>query len=136
MSERLQTTEAVRRRMSAQKRGDTELELELRRALFAAGYRYRVGYPVPSMPRRSIDIAFPRREVAVFIDGCFWHRCPEHYVAVKNNSDWWEAKLQRNVERDQETVQELDSQGWRVVRVWEHEDPSEALARVVEVLDA
>lgn len=120
--------------MSTQKRAGTGLEIALRRALFAAGYRYRVDYPVPGMPRRSIDIAFTRRKVAVFVDGCFWHRCPEHYVAVKNNSSWWEAKLQRNVERDHETTEWLDQQGWRVIRVWEHESAQDALSRLTGVL--
>lgn len=135
MRERLQTTPEVRKRMAAQRRVDTQLELALRRALFAEGYRYRVAYPVPGMPRRTIDICFPRRKVAVFIDGCFWHRCPEHYVAVKNNSMWWEAKLQRNVERDQETTEKLVGQGWRVVRIWEHEAPAEALGRLTDALE-
>lgn len=134
MPERLPTTDEVRRRMSAQKRTDTKLELELRRALFAAGFRYRVGYRVPGMPRRTIDIAFPGKKVAVFIDGCFWHRCPEHYVPVKNNAEWWEAKLARNVERDAETTAALEESGWRVVRIWEHEEVADALLRLGSIL--
>lgn len=120
--------------MSAQKRADTKLELELRHALFAAGYRYRVGYPVPGMPRRSIDICFPRRKVAIFVDGCFWHRCPEHYVPVKNNAAWWETKLDRNVERDRDTRASMEQVGWRVVRVWEHESVDDAFGRVERML--
>lgn len=135
MSENLPTTEGVRRRMSAQKVADTKLELALRRGLFAEGYRYRVGYPVPGMARRTIDIAFPRRKVAVFIDGCFWHRCPEHYVPVKNNAEWWEAKLGRNVDRDAETTAVLTAQDWTVVRVWEHESVEHALGRITRVLE-
>lgn len=136
MTQHLETTQAVRKRMAAQKRADTKLELELRHALFAAGYRYRVGYPVPGMARRSIDVAFPGRKVAIFIDGCFWHRCPEHYVAVKNNAEWWETKLGRNVERDLETTAWLKASGWLVVRVWEHESVADVLHRLIPVLQS
>lgn len=95
--------------------------MQFRRALFAQGLRYRVNYPVPGLPRRTIDIAFPKQKVAVFVDGCFWHSCPEHSVPPKSNSAWWQDKLRRNVERDCETGEALESFGWRVVRIWEHD---------------
>lgn len=135
MAKQLPTTDAVRARMSAQKTVDTRAEIELRRGIHADGYRFRVGYPVPGMPRRSIDICFTRLKVAVFVDGCFWHRCPIHSVDIKNNSEWWIEKLERNVHRDEETTQWLEAQGWTVVRVWEHDQGVEARQRISHVLE-
>lgn len=126
----------VRRRMSRQARVGTGPELEVRRILHAMGRRYRVAMPVPGRPRRSMDIAFPRQQVGVFIDGCFWHSCPEHGNAPKNNGLWWAAKLQANVERDRETDDALRSLGWTPLRIWEHVPPAEAAALIVRALDA
>lgn len=117
----LPPSEPVRRRMQAQRRAGTEPELRLRRELHRRGLRFRVGVPVPRQPRRSIDIAFPRTRLAVFVDGCFWHSCPEHSVPSKSNSDFWTAKLLANVERDRATSAHLQAFGWTVIRVWEHE---------------
>ena len=108
--------------MSQLRRRDNEAELAVRRLLHAAGYSYRVAYPVPGMPRRTIDIAFTRAKVAVFIDGCFWHGCPEHGTKPTSNAEWWATKLAANVARDLDTTQWLESQGWTVLRFWEHED--------------
>jgi DNA mismatch endonuclease (patch repair protein) len=82
------------------------------------------------MPRRSIDIAFSRAKIAVFLDGCFWHGCPQHSSQPKANADWWRRKLDKNIARDHETTQHLESKGWTVLRFWEHEVPS-AVADVV-----
>lgn len=117
--------------MVGQLRAGTTPEMLLRRELHARGLRYRVGYRVPGLPRRTIDIAFTRAKVAVFVDGCFWHRCPEHFIPVKRNADWWSSKLQANVERDRDTDRVLSQLGWTVVRIWEHEEPC-AAADVVE----
>lgn len=108
--------------------------MDLRRNLFARGLRYRVGLKVPGNRRRTIDIAFTRAKVAVFVDGCFWHRCPQHSVPVKNNADWWTSKLDANVRRDRETDQMLLADGWRVLRFWEHEDPQAAAALVARAV--
>lgn len=115
------SSEAVRSRLSQQATRDTKPELVLRRELHRRGLRYRVNYPVPGLPRRTIDIAFPRRKVAVFVDGCFWHGCPEHSVASKSNSKWWQTKLASNVKRDADTKRALETLGWHVERVWEHD---------------
>lgn len=112
----------VRTRMRIQRTASTNPEVALRRELHRRGLRYRVTHPVPGRPRRTIDIAFTRAKVAVFVDGCFWHKCPEHFVTVKHNQAWWETKLDRNVTRDRETDQLLEESGWIVIRVWEHED--------------
>lgn len=103
----------------------------MRKLLHAAGLRYRVNFPVPGMPRRTIDIAFSRVKVAVFLDGCFWHGCPEHATHPKANAEWWRQKLTKNIIRDQETTRHLESQGWTVLRFWEHEVPK-SIAEVVE----
>jgi DNA mismatch endonuclease (patch repair protein) len=108
--------------MKVQRRADTNPELRLRKRLHAKGLRYRVGVKVPGNRRRTIDIAFTKARVAIFVDGCFWHACPVHSVPVKNNSTWWAQKLQSNVTRDRSTDEMLRAQGWEVVRIWEHED--------------
>ncbi len=112
--------------MAKQRRRDTTAEIEVRRLLHARGLRYRVDAALPGLPRRRADLTFTSSRVVVFIDGCFWHGCPEHKTAPKTNAEWWAAKLARNAERDRETDTHLTELGWRVVRVWEHEDPERA----------
>ncbi|MGV9271842.1 very short patch repair endonuclease [Streptomyces griseosporeus] len=120
----------VSARMSRQASKDTAVELAVRRLLHAAGLRYRVEYPVPGMPRRRIDVAFPRAKVAVLIDGCFWHGCPQHATQPKANAEWWRAKLDRNMARDRETTECLVAQRWTVLRFWEHETPADVAVQV------
>lgn len=126
--------EHVRTRMSQQARTGTRPEMNVRRLLHASGKRYRVAYPVPGKPRRTIDIAFPGTKVAVFIDGCFWHRCPQHSNAPANNRDWWATKLAANVKRDEDTDATLAAAGWRSVRIWEHESAATAVAVISDAL--
>ncbi|MGC2207523.1 MAG: very short patch repair endonuclease [Candidatus Dormiibacterota bacterium] len=118
--------------MRANPSRDTGPELRLRRKLHAAGLRYRVNYAirVDDGRRTSPDIAFTRAKLAVFVDGCFWHSCPEHGSVPKTNSHYWPAKLRRNVERDQETTRRLQLAGWEVVRCWEHESPHVVAMRI------
>ncbi|WP_082573752.1 MULTISPECIES: very short patch repair endonuclease [unclassified Nocardioides] len=132
--DRSEPTEHVRSRMQAQLRAGTQPELALRRELYRRGLRYRLGTKVPGRPRRTIDIAFPRQRVAVFVDGCFWHQCPVHSVAVKNNGAWWRQKLAANVARDGTTNASLEASGWVVLRFWEHELATEAADVVESVL--
>lgn len=113
---------AVSARMSMQPRRDTVPELAVRRVLHSAGLRYRVAYPIPGQRRRTIDIAFTRAQLAVFIDGCFWHGCPEHGTAPKVNSAWWQGKISANQARDRDTDRLLRELGWTTLRYWEHED--------------
>ena len=134
MVERLQTSQVVRRRMAMQATRDTEPELLLRRVLHGRGLRYRLHRrPIDGL-RRTADIVFSGRRLAVFVDGCFWHGCPEHGSLPKNNRSWWEAKLSANTLRDRETDEALRAAGWGVLRIWEHEDPEAAADRVVEQL--
>lgn len=124
----------VRTRMQLQRTHGTEPELELRRRLWSKGLRYRVGLKVPGNSRRTIDIAFTKARVAVFVDGCFWHRCPEHSVPVKNNGTWWEKKLLGNAERDRSTDASLVAAGWLVLRFWEHADMDDAATQVARAV--
>jgi DNA mismatch endonuclease (patch repair protein) len=116
--------------MSRQVSKDTAVELAVRRLLHASGLRYRVEYPVPGMPRRRLDVAFPGLKLAVLIDGCFWHGCPEHATRPKSNAEWWRQKLERNMARDTETNEHLMAAGWEVLRFWEHEAPQDVAIRV------
>lgn len=112
--------------MRANRSRDTRPELALRSELFRRGLRYRVNFrPLPSM-RRTADLAFTRPKLAVFVDGCFWHGCPDHYSAPVTNGDFWAAKVSRNRERDLDTNRRLNEAGWSVLRVWEHMAPKEA----------
>lgn len=113
---------------------DTKPELAIRRLVHAEGLRYRVAYRPEKSVRRSADLVFTRRRVAVFVDGCFWHACPQHYVPPKTNSAYWTNKIEGNARRDRDTDRLLSDAGWRVVRVWEHEDPRSAAAAIVEAV--
>ena len=113
------TSEATRASMLGNRSRDTLPELALRRLLHARGLRYRVhARPLPEF-RRTADLVFRPARVAVFVDGCFWHRCPEHGTHPKANSDYWTPKLDRNVARDRETDERLRREGWLVIRAWE-----------------
>lgn len=119
--------EHVARQMRAMPRRDTAIEVALRRELHRIGLRYRTH--VRALPGRP-DIAFTRAKIAIFVDGCFWHKCPTHGTAPKNNGSWWAAKLNENVARDQRKDQKLRDMGWQAVHVWEHEDPVIAAAAI------
>lgn len=113
---------------------DTSPELLLRQELHRRGLRYRVHRrPEPAI-RTTPDVVFGPARVVVFVDGCFWHRCPDHGVLPKRNGDWWRAKLIANEERDRRNDEALAACGWRVIRIWEHEDPSVAADRLCEIL--
>ena len=122
---------ALSAKMSTLARRDTKPELLLRRELHRRGLRYRLQVKVPGNNRRTIDIALTRVLVAVYVDGCFWHGCPEHVHRPKTNSDWWEWKIAGNRARDRDTDRLLTEAGWHVLRIWEHEPP-EVAADVVE----
>jgi DNA mismatch endonuclease, patch repair protein len=117
--------------MRRQRRRDTLAEVELRRRLHATGLRFRIDRrPVPGV-RRTADLVFGPARVAVFVDGCFWHGCPDHGTWPKSNAEWWRAKIEANRARDRDTDLRMAGAGWTVVRVWEHEDPDDAATRVL-----
>ena len=128
------STPSTRHRMQVQRSRDTNPELLLRRHLHARGWRFRVDRPPLAGVRRRADIVFGGQKVAIFVDGCFWHACPQHGTWPKTNADWWRHKLERNQQRDQETDQLLKAAGWSVIRIWEHEGVSDAAQRVEEAL--
>lgn len=121
---------AARRTMQGNRRRDTKPEIALRSALHARGWRFRVQYPVPGRSRRSMDIAFTRRRVAVLVDGCFWHGCADHGSRPATNSAYWSEKVRRNRVRDADTDLALHEAGWTVIRIWEHESVMTAVAIV------
>jgi DNA mismatch endonuclease, patch repair protein len=123
--------------MRAIKRTGTKPELALRSALHRQGYRFRKDYRLDLAPGTRVrpDIAFTARRVAVFVDGCFWHVCPEHGRDPRVNEWYWAPKLRRNMERDRAADAALAAAGWQVVRVWEHESLDAAIAAVVAALD-
>ncbi|ALG13357.1 very short patch repair endonuclease [Kibdelosporangium phytohabitans] len=130
----LETAPSVSKRMSKQKSRNTQVEVELRKALFAAGLRYRIHVrPIPGV-RREADIVFRSARVAVFVDGCFWHGCPQHATWPKNNAAFWRTKIETNRRRDTDTDARLDEAGWLSVRVWEHEPVRAAAERVREIV--
>jgi DNA mismatch endonuclease (patch repair protein) len=121
--------------MRANRGRDTGPELALRRALHARGLRYRVDHPLPFDRRRRADILFTRAKVAVFIDGCFWHGCPEHGTTPRTNSAFWAEKIARNRARDEDTTDRLREAGWLVLRFWEHEVPDRCAATVARTVE-
>jgi DNA mismatch endonuclease, patch repair protein len=116
--------------MSRARTRDTLPEVLVRREAHRRGLRYRVDASLPGMPRRRADMVFGSGRVAVFIDGCFWHVCPEHESIPRANQEWWLAKLRRNIERDRETDAHLRNLGWTVLRFWEHEEPITVVDRI------
>jgi DNA mismatch endonuclease (patch repair protein) len=125
---------AVRRNMQANRSRDTRPELAIRSALFARGLRYRVNFaPLPGT-RRTADVVFTRARVAVFIDGCFWHGCPEHHTFAKTNPEFWSKKVLENRGRDADTDARLAAAQWVSVRIWEHEPVEGGVERILEAL--
>lgn len=117
------SSEASRKTMQGNRGRDTKAEIAVRRLVHGQGLRYRVNArPEPDL-RRTADLLFTRARVAVFIDGCYWHGCPEHFSMPATNRDYWSAKIGGNQERDAQTTAELARRGWLVLRFWEHEAP-------------
>lgn len=127
------SSKAARNRMKAAKQRDTAPEMALRSELHRRGLRYRVDVSPLKGLRRRADVVFRPVKVAVYVDGCFWHGCPIHGTWPKANAEFWREKIERNRERDTDTDRRLAEVGWKVIRVWEHEDPEEA-AQAIEAI--
>lgn len=130
---------AVTAAMKGNRRSDTKPEVLIRSELHRAGYRFRKDLRIEiegeaRSPRP--DIIFTKKKLAVFIDGCYWHYCPEHGRLPKHNTAYWRAKFRRNRERDQQDKNALADAGWTVLRIWEHEPVPRAVEAIKEVLEA
>ncbi len=126
------------RNMRANRRANTKPEVLLRSALHRLGYRYRKDFllRLDGGVRVRPDIVFTARKVAIFVDGCFWHVCPEHGREPTTNEWYWAPKLRRNRERDRTVNAALHDAGWHVVRIWEHETLEDAVAAVTQAIKA
>ncbi|WP_427890526.1 very short patch repair endonuclease [Kribbella sp. GL6] len=125
----------VRASMRGNRPRDTSPELRIRRLLHGRGLRYRVSArPLPDVPRTA-DIVFTRAKVAVFIDGCYWHGCAEHYRAASRNSQFWREKIEGNKRRDRDTNRLLADAGWTVIRRWEHDDAEVVADEVIAAVN-
>jgi DNA (cytosine-5)-methyltransferase 1 len=127
------SSEVIRKRMTTTKRRDTKPELALRSALHALGLRFGVDRKINGNRRRT-DVVFPTERVAVYIDGCFWHGCPQHGTIPKSNRQWWVDKLDANKARDTATTEALTEEGWQVLRFWEHDEPAASASTVRDVV--
>lgn len=129
------TPEQRKRNMSHIRGKNTSPELKLRKLLWSSGIRgYRIHYELPGKP----DIVFTKKKIVIFVDGCFWHKCPVCFKPPETNVMFWNEKLQKNVERDMKINEELQSNGWIVLRFWEHEikkSPDDVLNKICAVLD-
>lgn len=123
---------ATRRTMQANRGRDTHPEVALRSLLHGSGLRFRVDHALPFDRRRRADIVFTRVGLYVFVDGCFWHGCPQHFVTPKTRTSFWVDKIEGNQARDRDTDTKLRDMGLAVVRVWEHEPVTDAAATVKE----
>ena len=128
------SSEAARRQMRATPQRDTPAETSIRSELHRRGLRFRLHRRLIPGFRRTADIVFPNARIAVFVDGCFWHGCPKHGTLPRSHRAWWRDKIETNWLRDADTDKRLRSTGWRVIRIWEHEDPVQAIRRVETAL--
>lgn len=128
------SSDSALKRMQATKPRDTAPEIALRSALYRSNLRYRIDVrPLREFNRRA-DIVFRSTKVAVFVDGCFWHGCPIHGTQAKANAKFWKNKIRQNQIRDKDTNKQLRKAGWRVIRVWEHENSEKASQKIYNII--
>ena len=128
------STPSVRHLMQSVRRTGTKPEKHIGEELFQRGLQFNTDTRPIAELRLTADLVFLPEKLSVFIDGCFWHGCPNHFRPPFTNSDWWEEKVSETVRRDARQSVRLNDAGWSVVRVWEHEDPSEAADRIIAAL--
>ena len=127
------TSPVATKKMRGNRRSDTKPEVVLRSLLHRCGLRFRKDYSanLPGGGMVHLDVAFTKRKIAVFVDGCFWHSCPEHGSTPKSNQEYWIPKLNQNIARDRRVSEGLQATGWQVVRIWEHVQPADAAKQVL-----
>jgi DNA mismatch endonuclease (patch repair protein) len=126
---------AVRAVMRANRKRDTGPELRIRRRLFSKGYRFFVSRRPLGPGSPVADIVFPRARLAIFVDGCYWHGCPEHFRVPKVHADYWGPKIRGNRRRDSATDEWLATRGWSSIHVWEHEPVENAVDRIAQFVE-
>ena len=122
--------------MQGNRSRDTKPELAVRSAVHRRGIRFRVSVRPQSEFARTADLVLRKTRIVVFVDGCFWHGCPDHYSPPTTNSRYWADKIARNIERDIETTEYLQQTGWTVLRFWEHQDPEVVADRVQDAVQS
>jgi len=129
------TREQRTRNMSNIRGKNTGPELKLRKLLWSHGIRgYRIHYNLPGKP----DIVFTKKKIAIFIDGCFWHKCPVCFQEPETRKEFWMKKIQSNIDRDKKVNEQLQEDGWTLIRIWEHEirkDPKKCIKQIIRILD-
>jgi DNA mismatch endonuclease (patch repair protein) len=128
------TQEQRRLNMSHIRAKNTGPEVKLRKLLFAHGTRgYRIHFDLPGKP----DIVFTKKKIAIFIDGCFWHKCPICFKEPETRNEFWMKKIQSNIDRDKKVNAQLKTEGWTILRLWEHEirkDPENAVKKIITII--
>lgn len=121
--------------MSRIRAKNTGPEAKIRKMLSAKGIRgYRLHYKLSGKP----DIVFTKKKIAIFIDGCFWHKCPVDFQEPETRKEFWMKKIQSNVDRDKKVNKQLKAEGWIVLRFWEHEvrkNPENVVKKIAETLE-
>lgn len=121
--------------MKGNRKVGSKPETQLRSVLHRLGYRFRKNFSINANELRvKADVVFTKKRLAIFVDGCFWHRCPIHGTDPRVNQGYWGPKLSSNVARDQRVDAALSSTGWTVIRIWEHEPAEEAAERIETLL--
>ena len=129
------SSQFVTRVMKSNKRSNTGPEKALRSELHRLGYRFRKDKQVWAGARKCRpDIVFSAKKIAVFVDGCYWHRCPKHSHPPKANRKYWKKKFERNLNRDRLDTLALLRAGWKVIRIWEHEIPTVSVKKIIRRL--
>lgn len=130
------TPEQRHKNMTHIKSTNTKIEKDITKALWNLGYRFRKN--VKGLPGKP-DIAIKKYKIVIFLDSCFWHKCPEHFKKPKSNLEYWEPKIKRNVERDAEINRYYQNKNWHILRIWEHEvkkDFDNTLAKISKFIDS
>lgn len=125
-------SDVIRRRMETARQRDTAIELELGRELRSLGLSFESNVAPMAGSRSRPDLLFTAARIGVFVNGCFWHGCPEHGTWPKHNADWWRSKIEANRARDARTDMALAGAGWVVLRYWEHDNPRVAAQEIAK----